>query len=312
MSILVLGGTGLVGSAVSRELTRKSVKHLAVGSKTVDLTDRKATFEFLRDRKPEIVIDAAALTGGIHANNSKPVDFLSKNLQIQTNLFDACHAINVQRLLFLGSSCIYQRDCQQPIREEFLMSGILEGTNSAYAIAKIAGVEAIRSYRKQYSRKWISVMPTNLYGPHDNFDSKTSHVIPGMINKFNQAINRNQNTVELWGTGSPRREFMHVDDIARAILFLLDNYDEDMHLNVGTGEDVPISELARIIASFMGFKGSIVWNGEYPDGTPRKLLDVSRISELGWKPKISLEDGLREVIAWYLNNHDSVHQSKES
>ena len=312
MSILVLGGTGLVGSAVSRELTRKSVKHLAVGSKTVDLTDRKATFEFLRDQKPKIVIDAAALTGGIHANNSNPVDFLSKNLQIQTNLFDACHAINVQRLLFLGSSCIYPRDCQQPIREEFLMSGILEGTNSAYAIAKIAGVEAIRSYRKQYSRKWISVMPTNLYGPHDNFDSKTSHVIPGMINKFNQAINRNQNTVELWGTGSPRREFMHVDDLARAILFLLDNYDEDMHLNVGTGEDVSISELARIIASIMGFKGSIVWNGEYPDGTPRKLLDVSRISELGWKPKISLEDGLREVIAWYLNNHDSVHQSKES
>ncbi len=312
MSILVLGGTGLVGSAVSRELTRKSVKHLAVGSKTVDLTDRKATFEFLRDQKPEIVIDAAALTGGIHANNSKPVDFLSKNLQIQTNLFDASHAINVQRLLFLGSSCIYPRDCQQPIREEFLMSGILEGTNSAYAIAKIAGVEAIRSYRKQFSRKWISVMPTNLYGPHDNFDSKTSHVIPGMINKFNQAINRNQNTVELWGTGSPRREFMHVDDLARAILFLLDNYDEDMHLNVGTGEDVPISELARIIASIMGFKGSIVWNSEYPDGTPRKLLDVSRISELGWKPKISLEDGLREVIAWYLNNHDSVHQSKES
>lgn len=312
MSILVLGGTGLVGSAVSRELTRKSVKHLAVGSKTVDLTDRKATFEFLRDQKPEIVIDAAALTGGIHANNSKPVDFLSKNLQIQTNLFDASHAINVQRLLFLGSSCIYPRDCQQPIREEFLMSGILEGTNSAYAIAKIAGVEAIRSYRKQFSRKWISVMPTNLYGPHDNFDSKTSHVIPGMINKFNQAINRNQNTVELWGTGSPRREFMHVDDLARAILFLLDNYDEDMHLNVGTGEDVPISELARIIASIMGFKGSIVWNGEYPDGTPRKLLDVSRISELGWKPKISLEDGLREVIAWYLNNHDSVHQSKGS
>ena len=312
MSILVLGGTGLVGSAVSRELTRKSVKHLAVGSKTVDLTDRKATFEFLRDQKPEIVIDAAALTGGIHANNSKPVDFLSKNLQIQTNLFDACHAINVQRLLFLGSSCIYPRDCQQPIREEFLMSGILEGTNSAYAIAKIAGVEAIRSYRKQYSRKWISVMPTNLYGPHDNFDSKTSHVIPGMINKFNQALHRNQNTVELWGTGSPRREFMHVDDLARAILFLLDNYDEDMHLNVGTGEDVSISELARIIASIMGFMGSIVWNGEYPDGTPRKLLDVSRISELGWKPKISLEDGLREVIAWYLNNHDSVHQSKES
>jgi GDP-L-fucose synthase len=312
VSILVLGGTGLVGSAVSRELTRKSVKHLAVGSKTVDLTDRKATFEFLRDQKPEIVIDAAALTGGIHANNSKPVDFLSKNLQIQTNLFDASHAINVQRLLFLGSSCIYPRDCQQPIREEFLMSGILEGTNSAYAIAKIAGVEAIRSYRKQFSRKWISVMPTNLYGPHDNFDSKTSHVIPGMINKFNQAINRNQNTVELWGTGSPRREFMHVDDLARAILFLLDNYDEDMHLNVGTGEDVPISELARIIASIMGFKGSIVWNSEYPDGTPRKLLDVSRISELGWKPKISLEDGLREVIAWYLNNHDSVHQSKES
>lgn len=312
MSILVVGGTGLVGSAVSRELTRKSVKHLAVGSKTVDLTDRKATFEFLRDQKPEIVIDAAALTGGIHANNSKPVDFLSKNLQIQTNLFDASHAINVQRLLFLGSSCIYPRDCQQPIREEFLMSGILEGTNSAYAIAKIAGVEAIRSYRKQFSRKWISVMPTNLYGPHDNFDSKTSHVIPGMINKFNQAINRNQNTVELWGTGSPRREFMHVDDLARAILFLLDNYDEDMHLNVGTGEDVPISELARIIASIMGFKGSIVWNGEYPDGTPRKLLDVSRISELGWKPKISLEDGLREVIAWYLKNHDSVHQSKGS
>jgi GDP-L-fucose synthase len=312
VSILVLGGTGLVGSAVSRELTRKSVKHLAVGSKTVDLTDRKATFEFLRDQKPEIVIDAAALTGGIHANNSKPVDFLSKNLQIQTNLFDASHAINVQRLLFLGSSCIYPRDCQQPIREEFLMSGKLEGTNSAYAIAKIAGVEAIRSYRKQFSRKWISVMPTNLYGPHDNFDSKTSHVIPGMINKFNQAINRNQNTVELWGTGSPRREFMHVDDLARAILFLLDNYDEDMHLNVGTGEDVPISELARIIASIMGFKGSIVWNSEYPDGTPRKLLDVSRISELGWKPKISLEDGLREVIAWYLNNHDSVHQSKES
>lgn len=312
MSILVLGGTGMVGSAVSRELKYKSVEHLAVGSRTVDLTDRNATFEFLSEQKPEIVIDAAALTGGIHANNSKPVDFLSRNLQIQTNLFDACHAVNVQRLLFLGSSCIYPRDCKQPIQEEFLMSGILEGTNSAYAIAKIAGIEAIRSYRKQFSRKWISVMPTNLYGPHDNFDNKSSHVIPGMINKFHRAITSNQNTVELWGTGTTRREFMHVDDLARAVLFLLDNYDNDMHLNVGTGNDVPISELARIIASIMGFKGSIVWNNEYPDGTPRKLLDVSRISELGWKPMITLEDGLREVIAWYLNSHDSDNQNKEA
>lgn len=295
----------MVGSAVSRELTRQSIEHSAVGSETLDLTNRELTFDFLHAVRPKIVIDAAALTGGIYANNSNPVDFLSKNLQIQTNLFDACHKADVKRLIFLGSSCIYPRNCIQPIKEEFLMSGKLEETNSAYAIAKIAGIEAIRAYRRQFSRNWISLMPTNLYGPGDNFDSKSSHVIPGMITKFHDAIKKNQDSVELWGTGTPRREFMHVDDLANAILFLIENYDEDSHLNVGTGDDLPISELARLIASILGYSGRITWNKGYPDGTPRKLLDVTRLSKLGWRSRVSLESGLREVISWYLENYDS-------
>lgn len=302
MTYLVLGGTGMVGSAVSRALTKNSIAHLAIGSATLDLTHRDKTFAFIREMQPSVVIDAAALSGGINANNSNPVDFISRNLQIQTNVFDACHAANVERLVFLGSSCIYPRDCAQPIKEEYLMSGRLEETNSAYAVAKIAGIEAVRAYRKQFARKWISLMPTNLYGPGDNFDPQTSHVIPGMINKFQSAIINNQLSVELWGSGTPKREFMHVDDLARGILFALENYNDDLHLNVGTGKDISIKDLAQLISNIMNFKGDIIWNTLFPDGTPRKTLDISKFKALGWQPQISLEQGLTSVIEWYLDN----------
>jgi len=301
MSVLVAGGTGLVGSAIVRELESRGVEVLSVNSKVVDLLDRKATFEFVADHKPQTIIDAAARVGGIGANNTYPVDFLSKNIQIQTNLMDAAHEAKTPEFLFLGSSCIYPRDCAQPIKEEYLLTGPLELTNSAYAVAKIAGIELIKSYRKQYGYKWISAMPTNLYGPNDNFDLENSHVFPALIRKFSEAA-KSGNPVQLWGTGSPKREFLHVDDLAKAVVVLLEKYNESEHINVGTGEDVTIKELATSIANATDFTGEIQWDASKPDGTPRKVMDVSRMKALGWKPEISLEQGIAQTVEWYQSN----------
>ena len=302
MTIVVAGSTGLVGSAISRALSGRGESVIGINRKVLDLLDRKATFEFITAAKPDLVIDAAAIVGGIGANNNFPVDFLSKNIQMQSNLMDAAHAANVERLVFLGSSCIYPRDCAQPIKEEYLMTGPLEQTNSAYAVAKIAGIELIRSYRKQFNRKWISLMPTNMYGPNDNFDLESSHVLPALINRFVTATKNGDRAVTLWGTGSPKREFLHVDDFAVAVLIAAEKYDKAEHLNVGTGKDLPISDLASMIARLSGFIGKIEWDSSKPDGTPRKVLDVTRIKNLGWEPKISLELGISSTIEWVNRN----------
>ncbi len=302
MTIVIAGSTGLVGSAITRALIGRGQSVIGINRKVVDLLDRKATFEFINAAKPDLVIDAAAIVGGIGANNNFPVDFLSKNIQMQSNLMDAAHAANVERFVFLGSSCIYPRDCVQPIKEEYLMTGPLEQTNSAYAVAKIAGIELIRSYRKQFNRKWISLMPTNMYGPNDNFDLESSHVLPALINRFVTATKNGDRSVTLWGTGSPKREFLHVDDLATATLLAVEKYDDGAHLNVGTGEDLPIADLALMISRLSGFSGKIEWDSSKPDGTPRKVLDVTKMKNLGWAPAISLEAGIASTIEWFKDN----------
>ena len=306
MTILVAGYTGLVGSAIFEALRNRGDDVVGINSKVVNLLDRAKTFEFVAASKPDVIIDAAAMVGGIGANSTFPVEFLSKNLQIQNNLMDAAHAANVERFVFLGSSCIYPRECPQPIKEEYLLTGPLEKTNSAYAIAKIAGIELIRSYRKQYGRRWISLMPTNMYGPQDNFDLENSHVLPALINRFVTAADTVKDSVTLWGTGSPRREFLHSRDLANAVLVALEKYDEDQHLNIGTGEDLTIKELATLIAKNSGFTGEIKWDSSKPDGTPRKVLDVRRLKSLNWQPRVSLEDGIRETINWFRDNRGKV------
>ena len=302
MTILVAGATGLAGSAIVRELTRIGMSVVGVSSKDVNLLDRDATFKYLSKLKPDVVIDAAAKVGGINANNSYPVEFLSNNIQIQTNLMDASHAVNVDRFVFLGSNCIYPKNCPQPIKEEYILTGVLEPTNSAYAIAKLAGIELIKSYRKEYGHKWISVMPINLYGPNDNFDLKSSHVFPALIRKFTDAVRNDFGTVTVWGTGKPRREFLHVDDLSKAIILCLNKYDSEEHINIGTGSDLTINELALKIAEISGFKGEILWDSLQADGTPQKVLDIQKITNLGWKPSITLEHGIKSTIEWYLEN----------
>jgi len=302
MTILVAGATGLAGSAIVRELTRIGLPVVGISSRDVNLLDRNSTFKYLSSLKPSVVIDAAAKVGGINANNSYPVEFLSNNIQIQTNLMDASHAVNVERFVFLGSNCIYPKNCPQPIKEEYILTGVLEPTNSAYAIAKLAGIELIKSYRKEYGHKWISVMPINLYGPNDNFDLKSSHVFPALIRKFTDAVRNNSRTVTVWGTGKPRREFLHVDDLSKAIILCLNKYDSEEHINIGTGSDLTINELAVKIAEISGFKGEIVWDASQADGTPQKVLDTQKITNLGWKPSITLEQGIKATIEWYLEN----------
>jgi GDP-L-fucose synthase len=302
MSILVAGSTGLVGSAIVRELNATGKPIVGISSKDVDLLDRAATFKFVKDFKPSVVIDAAARVGGIGANNAHPVDFLTQNIQIQSNLMDAAHEAAVKNFVFLGSSCIYPKNSAQPIKEEYLLTGELESTNSAYAIAKIAGIELIKSYRKQFGHKWISVMPTNLYGPNDNFDLQNSHVFPALIRKFVDAKRTNAPSVTLWGTGTPKREFLHVDDLAKAVLICLEKYDSDQHINIGSGEDLSIKELAMKVSKAAGFNGEIIWDSAKPDGTPRKVLDVTKIKNLGWKPSISLDEGVIQTIQWYQEN----------
>lgn len=302
MTILVAGGSGLVGSAIVREIKRLNQDVVGISSKDVDLLDRVKTFEFIKKLKPTAIIDSAAKVGGIGGNNSYPVEFLSQNLQIQSNLMDAAHAAKVSKFVFLGSSCIYPRNCAQPIKEEYLLTGELEQTNSAYAVAKIAGIELIKSYRKEYGHKWISVMPTNMYGPNDNFDLENGHVLPVLIRKFIEAKRSGSSKVTLWGSGAPLREFMHVDDFAKAVLVCMDKYDNSNQVNVGSGHEVSIKELASKISKAVGFSGEIVWDSSKPDGTPRKALDSSKISKLGWKPLISLDQGIASTVEWYLQN----------
>jgi len=303
MSILLAGFSGLAGSAIYERLTKIFGSVVGVNTKVLDLTNRKLTFEYINDLKPEIVIDAAARSGGIKYNDSRPVEFISKNLQIQTNLMDASHSANVRKFIFLGSSCIYPKHCPQPIREEYLMTGNLEDTNRAYAIAKISGLELIRAYRKQFGRKWISLMPTNLYGPHDNFNVETGHVLPALINRFVLAAQNGQRTVTLWGSGMAKREFLHSRDLAAAVELSIEKYDSDLHLNVGSGNELTIKELAEMIARLSGFSGDILWDSRKPDGTPRKILDSSRLKALGWHAQIDLEAGIRDTITWFNSMH---------
>ena len=301
MTIVVAGGTGLAGSAIVRAYQATGAEVIAVNRKVVNLLDRDATTAFFKKIKPSLVVDAAAKVGGIGANNAFPVEFLSDNVRIQSNLMEASHAADVEKFIFLGSSCIYPRDSAQPIKEEYLLTGPLEETNSAYAIAKIAGIELIKSFRKEYGRSWISLMPTNLYGPNDNFELQGSHVLPAFIRRFVDAAQSEVAVERLWGTGAPRREFLHVDDLATAVLHLGSTYNAPQHLNIGTGEDLTIKELAELVAELAGFNGEIAWDSTKPDGTPRKVLDVSKAKSLGWAPKISLRDGIASTIAWYID-----------
>lgn len=301
--IFVAGHRGLVGSALVRRLRAEGFRNLILRTRTeLDLTDAKAVDRFFAEERPEYVFLAAAKVGGILANSTYPADFIRINLQIQLNVIDAAYRNGVKKLLFLGSSCIYPKYAPQPIREEYLLTGPLEPTNEAYAVAKIAGIKMGQAYRRQYGFNVISLMPTNLYGPGDNFDLETSHVVPALIRKFHEAKEAGRKEVVVWGTGNPRREFLHVDDLADAALFLMERYDSEEIINVGVGEDISIRELAGLIAEVVGFEGEIVYDTTKPDGTPRKLLDVSRLFAMGWRPKISLREGLASTYRWFLAN----------
>jgi GDP-L-fucose synthase len=299
MTIVVAGATGLAGSAIVRAFESTGREVVGINRSVVNLLDSEATTSFIKKAKPTLIVDAAAKVGGIGANNQYPVEFLADNLRIQSNLMQAAHAADVEKFIFLGSSCIYPRDCAQPIKEEYLLTGPLEETNSAYAIAKIAGIELIKSYRKEYGRKWISVMPTNLYGPNDNFELAGSHVLPAFIRRFVEAVESGASKEILWGTGAPMREFLHVDDLAKAVVLASEKYDSPVHLNIGSGEDLTIKALAELVAELAGFKGEIAWDSSKPDGTPRKVLDVAKVKSLGWNPTISLRDGIASTIEWY-------------
>ena len=299
----VAGHRGMVGSAIWRELERQGFTNLVgKSSSELDLTDRDSVFEFFAAEKPRYVVLAAAKVGGIMANNTYPADFLSINLQIQVNVMDAALEYGVERLLFMGSSCIYPKFAPQPIREDALLTGQLEPTNDAYAIAKIAGITQVQSVRRQHHKQWISAMPTNLYGPGDNYSEQGSHVLPALIRRYETARLEGSPSVTNWGSGSPMREFLYVDDLAEASIFLLENYDGAQQVNVGVGEDVTIRELAEIVAEEVGYKGEILWDTTKPDGTPRKLLDVSLLTEMGWKAKTSLREGIRLAIADFRAN----------
>jgi len=302
-SVYVAGHRGLVGSALLRRFRAEGFTNLLVRSHgELDLTDRTATFDFVLQSRPQVIIDAAARVGGIMANNTYPADFLSQNLQIQVNLLDAAVAARVPRLLFLGSSCIYPKFAQQPIEESALLTGALEPTNDAYAIAKIAGILQVQAVRRQYGLSWISAMPTNLYGPGDNFSGSDSHLVPALIRRYEEAKASGAPEVTNWGTGTPQRELLHVDDLASACLYLLEHFDGPGHINVGTGIDHTISEIADVVAKAVGYGGETRWDPTKPDGTPRKLLDVSLLREAGWQPRIALRDGIDATVAWYRAN----------
>ncbi|MFC5997704.1 GDP-L-fucose synthase family protein [Quadrisphaera sp. GCM10027208] len=305
----VAGHRGLVGSAIWRALRKAGFSGL-VGrtSKELDLRRRDDVFAFFADTRPRYVVLAAAKVGGIMANNTYPVDFLSENLQIQTNVLDAALQHGVERLLFLGSSCIYPKMAPQPIKEEYLLTGHLEPTNDAYAIAKIAGILHVQAVRRQYGLPWISAMPTNLYGAEDNFSAEGSHVLPALIRRYDEAKRTGEPIVTNWGTGTPRRELLHVADMADACLHLLEHFDGPSQVNVGTGKDVTIAQLAAMVASAVGYEGETRWDTSKPDGTPRKLLDVSTLTASGWRPRLDLEDGIRGTVAWYQSNRESVRK----
>jgi GDP-L-fucose synthase len=301
--IFVAGHRGLVGSAIVRRLSAEGFTNLLTRSRIeVDLANARAVEDFFRAERPGVVIMAAAKVGGIKANNDRPVEFLLENLQIQNNVIPAAHEHGVRKLLFLGSSCIYPKFAPQPIAEEALLGGPLEPTNQAYAIAKIAGIELCQSYAREYGANFISAMPTNLYGPNDNFDLVTSHVLAALLQKAHEAKISGAREIVVWGSGKPRREFLHVDDLAAACVFLLQKYDDPEIINVGTGEDVSIRELAELICEIVGFKGELTWDANKPDGTPRKLLDISKIRRLGWSPSVSLREGIARTYEWFLKN----------
>jgi len=305
----VAGHRGLVGSAIWRRLEGAGFTHLVgKSSKELDLKDRAAVFDFFAETKPRYVALAAAKVGGIMANNTYPQEFLSENLQIQLNVMDAALEQRVERLLFLGSSCIYPKLAPQPITENALLTGYLEPTNDAYAIAKIAGIMQVQAIRREYGLHWISAMPTNLYGPGDNFSPTGSHVLPALIRRYDEAVRSGASVVTNWGTGNPRREFLHVDDMADACLHLLEHYDGPQQVNVGTGSDVTIREIAETIAKVVGFEGETQWDTTKPDGTPQKLLDVSKLAEAGWRARIGLEEGLRSTVEWFRANQAVMRQ----
>ena len=302
-TIYVAGHRGLAGSAIWRHLEAEGFSNLVgFSSSELDLTNRPAVLDMMARVKPDVVIDAAAKVGGIHANNTYPAEFLSDNLQIQLNVMDAAHQAGVARLVFLGSSCIYPKFAEQPIKESSLLTGALEETNSAYGIAKIAGILQVQAMRKQYGHRWISAMPTNLYGPNDNYHPENSHVLAAFIRRFHEAKISGAKSVTIWGTGSPLREFMHVDDLASAVVFLLENYDDPETINVGSGQEISISDLATLIAEIVGFEGSIDHDLSQPDGTPRKMLDSSRLHALGWKPRWELREGIANAYDWFVKN----------
>jgi GDP-L-fucose synthase len=299
--VYVAGHRGLVGSALMRRLEREGFARVVTRTRQeLDLTDRQAVVRFFEEERPEYVFLAAARVGGIWANATRPAEFIAENLAIGLNVIDAAYRSGVKKLLYLGSSCIYPKFAPQPIREEFLLTGKLEPTNEAYAVAKIAGIELCRAYNRQYGTRFISVMPTNLYGPGDNFDLETSHVLPALIRKFHEAKEAGAPEVVVWGTGSPRREFLHVDDLADACMFLMRRYEGSEILNIGWGVDISIAELAELVREVVGYRGRIRFDPSKPDGTPRKLLDVSRLKALGWRPRIGLREGIEQTYAWYL------------
>lgn len=305
--IYVAGHRGLVGSAIVRSLQKKGYENIIGKTHSeLDLTCQQAVRDFFEAERPEVVVLAAAKVGGIHANETAPAEFAYENMQIECNVIKCAHDFGVKKLLFLGSTCIYPRMAPQPIPEDALLTGPLETTNEAYAIAKIAGLEMCKFYKKQYGDDFISCMPTNLYGPHDNYDLSGSHVMPAMIRKFHEAKLAGAPRVELWGTGAPLREFLYVDDMADACVFLLEHYSGEQHVNIGTGKEVTIKELAELVKKITGYEGEIFWNSAMPDGTPRKLTDVSKLHGLGWKHKVELEEGVRLAYDWFCENVDEA------
>lgn len=305
--IYVAGHRGLVGSAIVRNLQAKGYTNIIGRThKELDLTNQAAVREFFETENPDVVVLAAAKVGGINANNTTPAEFAYENMQIQCNVIKCCHDFKVKKLLFLGSTCIYPKMAPQPIPEDALLTGPLEATNEAYAIAKISGLEMCKFYKRQYGDDFISCMPTNLYGPHDNYELQGSHVMPAMIRKFHEAKVSQAPTVELWGTGSPLREFLYVDDMADACVFLLENYSGVQHVNIGTGKEVTIRQLAEAVKKTVGYEGEIVWNSAMPDGTPRKLTDVTKLHNLGWTHKVELEEGIKLAYDWFRENVDQA------
>jgi GDP-L-fucose synthase len=303
MRLYIAGINGMVGSAIAEEAKKQGHEVLGKSSKELDLTNRDDVFAEMKSVKPDALVIAAAKVGGIGANSTFPVDFLSVNLQIQTNLLDAAHAADIERVLFLGSSCIYPKFAPQPIPESALLTGELEPTNEPYALAKIAGLKLVEAYRKQYGHKWISAMPTNLYGPRDNFDLESAHVLPALIHRFHNAKVNNLAEVAIWGDGTPLREFLHVEDLASACLMLLKEYDGSVAINVGSGQEASILDLAQSVSKVVGFEGTIKFDKTKPNGTPRKLLDTQFLNNLGWNAQIGLKDGLASTYAWFLNNN---------